>query len=55
MSLLRPRRAPRPALARAPFYRVAVPVIVVALGLITLALMLLAGGVLLGIVPYPGR
>jgi hypothetical protein len=32
-----------------------VPVIVIALGVVTLVLLLLAGGVLLGIVPYPGR
>ena len=51
----RPRRAPRPALTRAPLYRAAVPVIVIALGVVTLALLLLAGGVLLGIVSYPGR
>jgi len=51
----RSRRAPRPALSRAPLYRVAVPVILVVLGMITLALLALAGGVLLGIVPYPGR
>ena len=49
------RRAPRPAMARAPLYRAAVPVIVIALGVVTLVLLLLAGGVLLGIVPYPGR
>ncbi len=55
MSQPRPRRASRPALARAPLYRAAVPVIVIALGVVTLVLLLLAGGVLLGIVPYPGR
>ena len=55
MSQPRPRRAPRPALARAPLYRAAVPVIMIALGVVTLVLLLLAGGVLLGIVPYPGR
>ena len=49
------RRAPRPVLPRAPLYRAAVPVIVIALGVVTLVLLLLAGGVLLGIVPYPGR
>ena len=49
------RQAPRPALARASLYRAAVPVIVIALGVVTLVLLLLAGGVLLGIVPYPGR
>ncbi len=55
MSQPHTRRAPRPARSRAPLYRVAVPIILVVLGAVTLVLLALAGGVLLGIVPYPGR
>ncbi len=49
------RRVARPALTRAPLYRLAVPVMLVALAVVTVGLLMLAGGILLGIVPYPGR
>lgn len=49
------RRVPRAAVTQARLYRLAVPLLLVALGLVTAALLLLAGGVLLGLVPYPGR
>lgn len=51
----RPTRGPRPPLTHTGFYRLAVPILLVALGMVTAGLLLLAGGVLLGIVPYPGR
>lgn len=49
------RRAPRPSLTRATFYRTAVPVLLIVLAGLTVVVLLLAGGVLLGIIPYPGR
>lgn len=49
------RRAPRPPLTRATFYRTAVPVLLIVLAGLTVVVLLLAGGVLLGIIPYPGR
>ncbi len=50
-----PRRAPRPALTGVALYRLAVPVVLALLAAVMVALLLLAGGVLLGVVPYPGR
>lgn len=50
-----PRRVPRPALTRTRFYRAAVPVFLVVLAGVMLLLLLLAAGVLLGILPYPGK
>jgi hypothetical protein len=49
------RRAPRPPLTRATFYRTAVPVLLIVLAVVTVVVLLLAGGVLFGIIPYPGR
>lgn len=48
-------RVPRPSVTRVRVYRLAVPLLLLGLGLVTAALLLLAGGVLLGIIPYPGR
>lgn len=52
---LRLRRVERPALTRSSLYRLAVPIALVVLGAVMLALLVLAGGVLLGLLPYPGR
>lgn len=52
---MKARRAPRPAITRARFYRAAVPIALVILGILMVAVLILAGGVLLGILPYPGR
>ncbi len=49
------RRAPRPALTRAPAYRAFIPVLLLVLVIVMLAIVMLAGGVLLGLLPYPGR
>lgn len=49
------RRAPRPPLTRATFYRTAVPVLLIVLAVVTVIVLLLAAGVLFGIIPYPGR
>jgi len=51
----RPRRVARPASSRSPLYRLVVPAALVLLGAVMLALLLLAGGVLLGVLSYPGR
>lgn len=48
-------RAPRPLLTRARAYRLVVPAVLVALALGTVVVLMLAAGVLLGILPYPGR
>lgn len=50
-----PWRAPRPAITKAMLYRRAVPALLFSLAAVTVILLLLAGGVLLGIVPYPGK
>ena len=55
MPLYLQSRAPRPALTRAGLYRLAVPALLVTFAVLTAGLLLLAGGVLLGIVPYPGK
>lgn len=52
---MKARRAPRPAVTRARFYRAAVPVALVVLAVLMIAVLILAAGVLLGILPYPGR
>lgn len=49
------RRARRHPLAHVPVYRVAVPLLIVLVGIGTVVILILAGGVLLGVVPYPGR
>jgi hypothetical protein len=49
------RRAPRPELTRARGYRILVPVLLAVLTLVTIIVLALAGGVLLGVIPYPGR
>lgn len=49
------RRAPRPALTRARAYRMLVPALLVVLAAIAAIVLVLAGGVLLGLIPYPGR
>ena len=51
----RPSRAPRPALTRATFYRTAVPVLLIVLAVVTVIVLVVAGGVLFGIIQYPGR
>ncbi|HET6781743.1 MAG TPA: hypothetical protein VFH67_06580 [bacterium] len=49
------RRATRPALSKARGYRVIVPALLAVLALITVVVLVLAGGVLFGLIPYPGR
>ncbi len=49
------RRAQRPPLTRARLYRTLVPLALVVLAVVTVVVLILAGGVLLGIVPYPGK
>jgi hypothetical protein len=49
------RRVPRPPLTRAPGYRIGVPLLIALVGLAALAVLVLAAGVLLGLIPYPGR
>lgn len=49
------RQAPRPPLTRATFYRTAIPVLLIVLAVATVIVLLLAGGVLFGIITYPGR
>jgi len=49
----RPRR--RPALTRSRLYRLLVPAAVVLVAAGTLIVLALAAGVLLGVLPYPGR
>lgn len=48
-------RAARPALTRARAYRTLVPVVLALVGLGTIVVLVLAAGVLLGLLPYPGR
>lgn len=48
-------RAPRPVLAQEKGYRILVPALLVVLVLITAVILVLAGGVLVGLIPYPGR
>ena len=55
MNPAEPSRVRRPALVRARWYRWIVPAAVIAVGAGTLIVLALAAGVLLGIVPYPGR
>jgi hypothetical protein len=55
MSQPRSRRVVPPAITRAALYRLAVPTALLILGLLAAVVLLLAGAVLLGIVPYPGR
>ncbi len=47
--------APRASLRRARAYRFVVPAVLVVLALGTVVVLIVAGGVLLGLVPYPGR
>ncbi len=49
------RRAPRPPLTRARLYRVVVPFLLVVLAAATGVLVIVVAGVLLGLVPIPGR
>ncbi len=49
------RRAPRPPLTRARLYRVVVPFILVVLAAATGVLVIVVAGLLLGLVPIPGR
>ncbi len=42
-------------MTRARAYRLAVPLLMAALAVGTLIVLVLAGGVLLGFIPYPGR
>ncbi len=49
------RRVLRPVLTRAKIYRVAVPGLIAILVTATIVLLILAGGILLGLVPYSGR
>lgn len=49
------RRAPRPELSQARGYRVLVPVLLAVLALIMVVMLVLAGGVLFGVIPYPGK
>jgi len=49
------RRAARPALTRALAYRVLIPALLVVVAVGTVVILILAGGVLLGVLPYPGR
>lgn len=49
------RRAPRPALTKARGYRMLMPVLLAFLALLTLVVLILAGGVLFGLIPYPGK
>ena len=48
-------RAPRPVLTQEKGYRMLVPALLVVLALITAVILVLAGGVLFGLIPYPGR
>ncbi|MEX0765683.1 MAG: hypothetical protein ACRDFA_00235 [bacterium] len=45
------RRAQRPALTRSPGYRLVVPVLLVGVALVTVVVLILAGGVLFGLIP----
>lgn len=49
------RRVASPPLTRTSGYRVAVPLLIVLVGAGTLFVLVLAGGVLFGLIPYPGR
>lgn len=49
------RRAPRPPMTQTRLYRVLVPAALVTLALTAAVILVLAGGVLVGIVPYPGK
>lgn len=49
------RRVRRHPLTQVRLYRMVVPLLLTVLGLLSAALLLVAGGVMLGIVPYPGR
>ncbi len=49
------RRAQRSPLTRGRLYRTLVPLALAVLAVITVVILILAGGVLLGIVPYPGK
>ncbi len=49
------RRALRPPLARARVYRVVVPLFLVVLAFAMGVLVILVVGILVGLVPYPGR
>jgi len=51
----RARRAGRPPLTRARAYRTLVPVALAVLAAVTAGVLIVAAGVLLGIIPYPGR
>lgn len=55
VSMEPPRRVPRPQLTQARGYRILVPMALVLLTLVTIVVLALAGGVLLGVIPYPGR
>lgn len=48
-------RAPRPAITRRRLYRIGVGAALVVLAVGTAVVLALAAGVLLGILPYPGR
>ena len=48
-------RRRRPSLTRSRWYRLLVPVTVVLVAAGTLIVLALAAGVLLGVLPYPGR
>ncbi len=50
-----PRRAPRPPLTGAKFYRTAVPLTLLILALVMLVLLVVAASMLFGLVSFPGR
>lgn len=50
-----PRRAMRPAITQAKIYRTAVPAALLILATAAVILLILAAGVFLGLVPYPGK
>lgn len=49
------KRAPRPPLTRARLYRAVVPLFLIVLATTTVGLVIFAIGLLLGLVPLPGR
>ncbi|HLA24578.1 MAG TPA: hypothetical protein VJ206_04215 [bacterium] len=48
-------RVRRHPVTRAWGYRIAVPLLIALVGVGTVVVLVLAGGVLLGVFPYPGR
>ncbi len=48
-------RGSRPPLTRSRLYRALVPAALVTLAVVAAGILVLAGGMLLGLVPYPGR